>query len=307
MDGLFNIFLRFANYTDLMLLFGLANFGLYGLKGDERTSGSVFHFNPLLASMAALGLLFSSLGIFVTARAVSGASNFSALIPQLKILVLDTDIGLAWIIRCAALTVVFTAALLNRHLPLCNLIISVVAGGIALASLAWGGHGAMDEGQLGAWHLAVDILHLVSASSWIGALAAFWLLLRGKSLRTANLIPILTRSLGAFAFVGSAIVAVIIFTGVSNYLFIGNLTRKDLVMSLYGRLLLIKLTLFAGMLAIATLNRWYLRPLLLSAIGTKDYASAVEALRRSITFEFSIELLILALVAWLGTVDPGVL
>lgn len=72
----------------------------------------------------------------------------------------------------------------------------------------------------------------------------------------------------------------------------------------YGKLLIIKLLLFVGMLALAGLNRWRLTPGLGIAIRNGDTASAIIGLRRSLLVEGGAALAILALVAWLGTLDP---
>src|SRR3546814_15811165 len=53
--------------------------------------------------------------------------------------------------------------------------ISVAAGG-GLSSLAWSGHGAATEGGAGMVHLGADILHLLAAGAWVGALAALLLM-----------------------------------------------------------------------------------------------------------------------------------
>jgi putative copper export protein len=57
---------------------------------------------------------------------------------------------------------------------------SVIASAVALATLAWTGHGAMDEGAKGWAHLLADILHLLAAGAWSGrclALSCLWLAL----------------------------------------------------------------------------------------------------------------------------------
>jgi len=58
------------------------------------------------------------------------------------------------------------------------------------------------------------------------------------------------------------------------------------------------------MLAMAALNRFHLSPLLLRAVETGEQAMACRALRRSLSLEFGAVLLILGLVAGLGTLGP---
>src|SRR3546814_8754495 len=48
-----------------------------------------------------------------------------------------------------------------------------VAGGVALASCAWTGHAAGGEGLPGSLQRLSDIIHLLAAATWLGALACF--------------------------------------------------------------------------------------------------------------------------------------
>jgi len=72
----------------------------------------------------------------------------------------------------------------------------------------------------------------------------------------------------------------------------------------YGMLLAIKVLLFAGMLVLAALNRFHLGPSLQQSLRDGQHAIAANALRRSVVVELAIALLIVALVAWLGTLSP---
>jgi len=65
MADLLNIILRFALYVDLLLLFGLALFGLYSFN-------ALLRFRPLLRGMAVTGALLSVAGLVLMTRAMSG-------------------------------------------------------------------------------------------------------------------------------------------------------------------------------------------------------------------------------------------
>src|SRR5690606_38890578 len=145
MADLLNIILRFALYVDLLLLFGLALFGLYSFN-------ALLRFRPLLRGMAVTGALLSVAGLVLMTRAMSGETQLAALWPHLQMMLLETDVGLAWALRMTALAIVVIRP---------GLWPASLAGAIALASLAWSGHGAMDEGWLRFWHFLSDILHLL--------------------------------------------------------------------------------------------------------------------------------------------------
>jgi putative copper resistance protein D len=300
-----SIALRFGLYVDLMLLFGLALFGLYSLKGQERISGAVLPFRSMLVGTTVLGVLFSIASMVVMASAMSGETDFAELRPHIQMMVLETDVGLAWIVRLIALVVGGLAVVFNRRAPGSSLLIAFIAGAIALASLAWNGHGAMDEGDLRYWHFITDIGHLLASGAWFGALVALALMAKINALQTEERIRLLARAVRRFEWVGAVIVVVITVTGVVNYLFIVGPTLDDLLLSTYGILLSIKISLFAGMLVLAALNRFHLGPFLERSLRDGQYRLAANALRRSVVVELAAAVLIVGLVAWLGTLSPG--
>lgn len=201
-----SIALRFGLYVDLMLLFGLALFGLYSLKGPERVSGVVLPFRSMVAGTAVLGFLLSVASMVMMASAMSGESDFAELSPHIEMMVFETDVGLAWTVRIVALVVGGLAVMFNQRAPGVSLLIASTSAGIALASLAWSGHGAMDEGGRRYWHFITDILHLLAAGAWFGALIAFALLARINSLQSEERIRLLVRAVNRFEWVGAVIV-----------------------------------------------------------------------------------------------------
>lgn len=299
-----SIALRFGLYVNLMLLFGLALFGLYSLKGQERISGAALPFRSMLVGTAVLGVLFSVASMVMMASAMSGESDFAELRPHIEMMVFETDVGLAWTVRVVALVVGGLAVMFNQRAPGVSLLIASAAGGIALASLAWSGHGAMDEGSRRYWHFITDILHLLAAGAWLGALIAFALLARINSLQSEERIRLLVRAVKRFEWVGAVIVVVITVTGMVNYLFIVGPELDEVFLSTYGILLFIKVGLFAGMLVLAALNRFQLGPLLERSLRDRQYRVAANALRRSVVVEWVAAVLIVGLVAWLGTLSP---
>lgn len=296
------IALRFALYVDLMLLFGVALFGLYSLKGHERVSGAVLPFRSMLAGTAVLGAMLSVASMVMMASAMSGETDFAELRPHIEMMVFETDVGLAWVVRIVALVVAGLAVMLRA--PGFSLWVAAFAGGVALSSLAWNGHGAMDEGSRRYWHFTVDILHLLVAGAWIGALAAFALMAKINALQTEERIRSLARAVHRFEVIGALIVVVITVTGVVNYLFIVGPKLDEVFLSTYGILLFIKVVLFAGMLVLAALNRFHLGPLLERSLRNGQYTVAANALRRSVVVEWVAAVVIVGLVAWLGTLSP---
>lgn len=181
-----NVALRLALYLDLMLLFGLAVFGLYSFRGKERVSGTLLHFGSLLPGTAVIGMLLSIAAFVVMTKNMSGASDWAELRPHMEMMLYETEVGYSWVTRMISLAVVIFAGSQNRRWPTGSLWVATIAGSIALATIPWTGHGAMNEGALRFWHFTADILHLLAAGGWIGALAAFGLMLSIRGLIRSN-------------------------------------------------------------------------------------------------------------------------
>ena len=301
-----NVVLRLALYLDLMLLFGLAIFGLYSFRGKERVSGTLLHFGSLLPGTAVIGMLLSIAAFVVMTKNMSGASDWAELRPHMEMMLYETEVGYSWVTRMISLAVVIFAGSQNRRWPTGSLWVATIAGSIALATIPWTGHGAMDEGALRFWHFAADILHLLAAGGWIGALAAFGLMLSIRRANSEQLVRVLSRALRGFETAGALIVGTIIVTGVANYLFIVGPSVIEVVNSTYGVLLLVKILLFVGMIGLATLNRFYQSPSLERSVVAGDFSLAATALRKSVVIESTCAVVIVCLVAWLGTLSPSI-
>jgi putative copper resistance protein D len=105
---------------------------------------------------------------------------------------------------------------------------------------------------------------------------------------------------------GSIAVALIVLTGlVNSWFLVGPDRLTDFWTTLYGQVLLAKLLAFAGMLGFAASNRYRLTPALGHALDAgASPAIPLSALRRSLVMETLIAFVVLALVAWLGTLPP---
>jgi putative copper resistance protein D len=173
---------------------------------------------------------------------------------------------------------------------------------VAVITLAWSGHGASSEGALGYVRFIGGMLHLLAASAWIGALALFLLALLRSDLPDTTVKARVGTLLSAFALPGSVIVGMLVATGLSNMWFIAPPAAwPTIAQSPYGRAMLAKLALFLAMLGLAGINRFILVPRL---TGQDPRRSAVGIARATISIETAAAIAILALVAWLGTLDP---
>lgn len=310
MEGWGNIVVRFASYADLMLLFGLPLFGLYGVKGTAADAHAAFGYRRLLSWLAGMGLGVSGAGMLILAVTMSGVTEIGELQRHVfGMIITGTNVGIAWVVKIAALVGILLCGGFYRRMPTASLMLASLFAAVGLSTLVWSGHGAMDTGTRGGIHLAADTLHLLGAGAWLGALVAFLLLLlrpvqgQGHDDAYRHLL-LLRQAVTGFSSAGTLIVAVLIVTGIVNYLLIVGPSLEGMASSPYGILLLVKLGLFGAMLVLAAANRLRLGPLLERARSSTEIARAKRALCNSLAIETTAMMLILLAVAWLGTLSP---
>lgn len=303
---------RLALFANLMLVVGLATFPLHASrpgKGGEREAGQ--DFTTPLRWLCATGLLVSLAGIAILTASMQGVGLLAVDPDMIFSIVSDSEAGTAWLVRIAALVSALVATLWSQRKPGAAGWVIAGTGSIALATLVWSGHAGATDGLAGTIHRASDALHMIAAAVWLGAIAAFLLLLRTSGQPDRRRVGATARSLDQFARVGTICVIVIAATGLLNgQMIIGVQNIGSSLASPYGQLLLAKLVLFALMLGLAAANRWRLTPALRAAVDDPEKiedtrpASALAAMRRSLWIEALAGLAILALVAWFGTLEP---
>jgi len=283
---------RLLQYVGAAILFGSSLFFAYALLRPERVRWA----RPLVATGAALLALSSAFAIGAQASLFAGSFAEGLTAEAMGEVVAWMDSGKAAAFRAviaalAAISLFVLPAGRSRWLVAAGL------GTVATASLAWLGHGAATEGTLGSLHLVSNILHMLAAAIWVGALVCFaGLLFERRPVPDETLHAALVR----FSGFGPVLVAILVLTGLVNaWILVGPARALELWDTPYGRLLAIKLALFLAMLALAALNRFRHTAALLT-----DRLAAIGALKRSITAETAAGLAVLFLVAWLGTLAP---
>lgn len=166
------------------------------------------------------------------------------------------------------------------------------------ATLAWTGHAASTFGIVGYLHLAADALHILAAAVWIGGLVPLILFL--ATVHHSGSPSLAPDAVGRFSTLGIISVATLILTGVTNTVILVGSVR-GLLATQYGQLLLIKLAVFAFMLAFAGVNRLWLTPRL-----GKSGNGACTSLMRNSAIELVLGLVIFAIVGLLGTLHPAI-
>jgi copper resistance protein D len=246
--------------------------------------------------------------LFVEASAASG-QPVAAVLPSgvLAIDLTQTGFGHVWALR-GALVVVIAACLLVRSQD------RKVAGWIGLpasaafmASLAWAGHAAATEGLPWEWlHLPADLLHLLATGAWLGGLVPLALLLaHARSDGGSAALAVARTATLRFSTLGITCVATLIVTGIINTWFLSG-SIPALVGTLYGQLLLLKVALFIGIIALANVNRSRLVPELAAAASDAVLRlRAVGKVSRNAFSEAGAGVLVIAIVGVIGTLPPG--
>lgn len=300
MDAL-DVAVRFALYADLAVAFGVPFFALCASRAR-----SALPLARILLAAGVVGVALSALGLTVTAAGMAGVPVAQVDLASVMTVLTGMSLGKAVVARVTGLMLVAVSAAFVRRRPSAALALASIGGTVAIGSLAWGGHGAMDDGAIGWLHLGADIAHLVAAGTWIGALVCLLLLVTRPIARSdAAHLRLTHRALDGFSTIGTAVVAVIVATGLVNaWLLVGPANVLALPSSAYGQLLIAKIALFAAMLGFAAANRYRLTPALAAGIDDGDYRGAVVALRVSVALETGCAVVVLVIVAWLGTLQP---
>ena len=225
----------------------------------------------------------------------------------LNIVLAQTQFGQDWRSRAALCVLLAVCLALQGRVWKQPLRWLGFAASIALvASLAWAGHGAAAEDV--PWdglHLPADLLHLIATGAWLGALFPLALLLASTlhddspaSLEVARAATV------RFSVLGITCVALLVVTGIVNTWFLSG-SIPALIGTLYGQLLIVKVALFGGMVAIAAVNRNRLTPYLERATEAALRSNAIRLLRRNAVYEVSLGFLVLAIVGIIGVLPPG--
>ena len=272
-DGLL-VAARFGLYADLAALAGLPLFW-WSMRQGIGAGARV-----IMACLAFGGMAFSALWLLASAAAMTGASALAPDWSVVDILLRETMIGPLLAVRAVALLLLLLLVAVSRQGAGSPAILALFAT-IATATLAWSGHAGATEGAAGTVHRFADVLHIIAASAWFGALLALLVKLSpGKP--NARQMQQAALMLHRFSTFGTLFVATLLISGAINSVMIVGLPNMPLLLhSLYGALLLAKLALFGGMLLLAALNRWRLTPALARAADGPELASARTHLRLS--------------------------
>ena len=253
----------------------------------------------------AITLLSGAIWLLLQAVSMSGLPFAEAMTPDVLSTVLSqTQFGMVADIRFA-LAIVLAACLACHRSALADAFALAAALGVS-AAIAWTGHAGATLGEGGNLHLVADTMHLVAASAWIGGLVPLVLLLAAAGRRPEVASAALAHAAAQrFSTLGIVSVATLSATGIVNaWILVGSF--HALVVTGYGRLLILKLVAFAIMLVFAAVNRFGLTPRLAAPAGNDARLDALHKLTRNSGIEIALGFVIFVMVGMLGTLHPAV-
>jgi len=275
---------RFLHFTVVLLMFGACVFRPW-LVGAEPQPVLDRQLHRITRGLAWLGL-GSGLAWLLLITASMAGSWAAALQPATVQLVLGkTFFGQVWTWHLL-LNLLLVIVLIK---PWPALRLPVIA--LLLATLAPVGHGAMLDGLSGQLLILNQVVHLVCVGAWLGGLLLLVLILRQPHGHPVQAI------LRRFSGVGYGLVAGLLVTGLINVRVLTGQLWPTPLFNGFALILLIKVLLVLGMLALALLNR----------LRIERCEARPGTLKASVMLEWLLGVSAVAAVSLLGTLPPMVM
>jgi putative copper resistance protein D len=312
------LYARTIHFAATMLVAGVVLFAVFvaapAWRGAAGNGAVAIKVRAQLAAIAWIGLALAAFSgaawLVLTAAAMSDLSAAQVFGDGVLWTVLSqTVFGRDWLIRlvlaCAlAATLPSLLTQQNHKTRWIETAAAVLAAAFA-GTLAWSGHAAGGLGGEAVLHPAADVLHLIAAAAWVGALVPLIVLFAAAAGADDASLAMARTATTRFSILGIVSVGTLLATGIVNTYYLAG-SVPALLHTDYGRLLLIKIVLFLAMVAIAAVNRLRLTPQLLQQASIATSRDALRQLRRNAATEASAGAIVIAIVAALGTMPPAI-
>jgi putative copper resistance protein D len=309
------VFERAIHFAATIMAAGIVFFVVFVAEPALRTAAndtltrSLFTRLRWIAWLSLTFAVVSGVAWFVlTAASMSGQSVTDVFAQDVLWTVLSqTDFGNDWLVRfvlacaLAGVSILFLSPQGARSAWL--RVATVILAAAFVGSLAWAGHAIGGQGTEGVVHPIADILHLIAAAAWVGALVPLALLLAMTG-QDADALAVARTATLRFSTLGIVSVAAILLTGIVNTWYLSG-SIDALTETKYGHLLLIKIALFLAMVGVAAFNRLRLTPRLVANPEMTAAQNARRELSRNAVVEAAMGAAVIAIVAALGTLPPG--
>lgn len=284
-------FFRILSYVGILALVGVAftsRFVWSSVAGEPDV-------RRLIAVALGVSLFATLTQLLFTASDVSGKAPWASLGRVGG--ALETDVGKALVLRLLLLAVIAAVIFLAPELDDLTRWTAVGAlGVVALATWAYAGHAKSQRWPI--IGVPLDIVHHAAAAAWLGALA-----LVGIVGYRRTEIAEFAKMVNRFSRIAAPIVGAIVGTGVlQSVRLVGN--PLQVLGERHGQLLVAKLVLVAVMLKIASMNRRRVSQRL--RVAERTTHGTADMLRRAMSTEFAVGMLVLGITAGLVVSPPAV-
>jgi putative copper resistance protein D len=310
------VYARAVHFAATMLVVGVVFFVVFVAApawrnaGDDRVAVNVSRRLTAIAWISLIvALIAGAVWLALTSAEMSGLPAAQIFGDGVLWTVLSqTTFGRGWLIRFVlAFVLAATLPLLlsprDRKSHRIEITAAILAAAFA-GTLAWSGHAAGGLGGEAIIHPTADVLHLIAAAAWVGALLPLIVFFAATGADDASLAMARTATT-RFSILGIVSVGTLLVTGIVNTYYLAG-SVPALLHTDYGRLLLIKIALFLAMVAIAAVNRFRLTPQLLQDANIAASRDALRRLRRNAAIEVLAGATVIAIVAALGTMPPAI-
>jgi putative copper resistance protein D len=301
------IITRAVQIAASILIAGIFTFDFVTLGLTGRSESNDLHeierrlFRLAFWSLIA-ALLSALLWFWLEVASMSELSLKNALsTPAWRAVLFETQFGRVWQLRLgliAAAFVLVASALAQVKARRALVVVLWLVSVVLLISLAWISHAAAATVHL--FGVSGDMLHLCAAGFWIGGLvplAIFLACVRASFSLGETVVRVVRR----FSTLSLCCVSVLVASGISNsWLLVGSI--HALFTTPYGRLLLVKLALFAILIGFGARNRFLVKGKLPKAAADPDLLAQ---LRRNVVWEACLGVAVVVIVGCLGVTPPA--
>ncbi|WLG54646.1 copper homeostasis membrane protein CopD [Pseudomonas extremorientalis] len=272
---------RFLHFSVVLLMFGACAFRPW-LLGAAPQPALDRQLERITRGLAWLGLGSGLAWLLLITASMAGRWDAALQTATVQLVLGKTFFGQVWVWHL--LLNLLLVIVLVKPWPMMRL--PVIA--LLLATLAPVGHGAMLDGLSGRLLILNQVVHLVCVGAWLGGLLLLVLILRQSP--PVALEPILRR----FSGVGYGLVAGLLVTGLINVRVLTGQLWPTPLFNGFALILLIKVMLVLGMLALALLNR----------LRIERCEERLGSLKASVKLEWVLGIAAVAAVSLLGTLPP---
>ena len=301
------IITRAVQIAASILIAGIFTFDFVTLGLTGRSESNDLHeierrlFRLAFWSLIAV-LLSALLWFWLEVASMSELSLKNALsTPAWRAVLFETQFGRVWQLRLgliAAAFVLVASALAQVKARRALVVVLWLVSVALLTSLAWISHAAAATVHL--FGVSGDMLHLCAAGFWIGGLVPLTIFL-ARVRASFSLGETVVRVVRRFSTLSLCCVSVLVVSGISNsWLLVGSI--HALFTTPYGRLLLVKLALFAILIGFGARNRFLVKGKLPKAAADPDLLAQ---LRRNVVWEACLGVAVVVIVGCLGVTPPA--